>query len=125
MIKHFLVLAGLSISCNLLAQHHVSRIYSDFSGYWDSNTTIQPNNSHNLLAFTWDADGAGTTYQTKTYSTGVNNAALTSHGVSFTPGTFISLPIYNIPTPNGSTYIGVGQMYGGSGNVSPVRLIII
>lgn len=120
MIKHFLVLVGLSISCNILAQHPVSRIYSDFSGYWDSNTTVRPNNSHNLLAFTWDADGSGTVHQPKTYSTGVNNNALTSHGVSFTPGTFISLPIYNIPPPDGSTYIGVGQMYGGSGNISPV-----
>lgn len=120
MIKYFLVLAGLSISCGVFAQHHVSRIYSDFSGFWDSSTTVQPNNNHNLLAFTWDADGAGNMYLPKTYSTGVNNAVLTSHGVSYTAGTFISLPIYNVPAPNGGTYVGVGQMYGGNGNVSPV-----
>jgi hypothetical protein len=102
------------------AQRAVSRIYSDFGGFWDSFSTVQPDNSHNLLAFRWDADGPGTAYAAVTYSTGVNDAALTAGGVTFQPGTFISLPIYNIPAPGSSTFIGVGKMYGGNGNISPV-----
>lgn len=102
------------------AQRAVSRIYSDFGGFWDSFSTVQPDNSHNLLAFRWDADGPGTAYAAVTYSTGVNDAALTTGGVTFQPGTFISLPIYNIPAPGSSTFIGVGKMYGGNGNISPV-----
>ena len=108
------------MSLSLDAQQAVSRIYSDFGGFWDSSSTIQPDNSHNLLAFRWDADGSGTLHAPVTYSTGVNDAALTTGGVTFQAGTFISLPIYNIPTPGGSTFIGVGKMYGGNGNVSPV-----
>ncbi|GEN77725.1 Ig-like domain-containing protein [Chryseobacterium hagamense] len=104
----------------LSAQRAVSRIYSDYGGFWDSFNTVQPDNSHNLLAFRWDADGPGTAYAPVTYSTGVNDAALTTGGVTFQPGTFISLPIYNIPAPGSSTFIGVGKMYGGNGNISPV-----
>ncbi|WPO81566.1 Ig-like domain-containing protein [Chryseobacterium sp. JJR-5R] len=119
-IKKLIALGILSVSLNFHAQHAVSRIYSDFGGFWDSSSTVQPNNSHNLLAFRWDADGAGTAFSAVTYSTGVNNGALNTAGVIFQPGTFISLPIYNIPAPGNSTFIGVGQLFGGNGNASPI-----
>ncbi len=105
---------------SLGAQRAVTRIYSDFGGFWDSFSTTKPDNSHNLLAFRWDADGNGTAYAPVTYSTGVNDAALTTNGIAFQAGSFISLPIYNIPTPGSNTFIGVGKMYGGNGNVSPI-----
>lgn len=108
------------MSLHFSAQHAVSKIYSDFGGFWDSSTTIQPNNSHNLIAFRWDADGSGTQYSPITYSTGVNDNALSAAGITFQQGTFISLPIYNIPAPGNDTFIGVGKMYGGNGNVTPV-----
>lgn len=119
-LKKLILLGGFAMPLFLNAQRAVSRIYSDFGGFWDSFSTIQPDNSHNLLAFRWDADGPGTVYAPVIYSTGVNDAALTSGGITFQSGTFISLPIYNIPTPGSSTFIGVGKMYGGNGNVSPV-----
>lgn len=119
-LKKLLFLGIFSVSLHFNAQRAVSRIYSDFGGFWDSFSTIQPDNSHNLIGFRWDADGNGTMYSPVTYSTGVNDAALSAAGVVFQPGTFISLPIYNIPAPGGSTFIGVGKMYGGNGNVSPV-----
>lgn len=112
--------AILCLPLSFQAQRAVSKIYSDFGGFWESSSTIQPNNHHNLLAFRWDADGAGTVYNPITYSTGVNDSKLTASGVAFQAGTFISLPIYNIPTPGGSTFIGVGKMLGGDGNVSPI-----
>lgn len=119
-MRKIFVLAGITFSFYASAQRAVSKIYSDFNGFWESSSSLQPNNHHNLLAFVWDADGAGTVHNPITYSTGVNNAALTAAGVNFQSGTFISLPIYNIPNPGGSTFIGVGQAFGGNGNVSPV-----
>ncbi|RYD97127.1 MAG: T9SS type A sorting domain-containing protein [Sphingobacteriales bacterium] len=103
------------------AQNDVTRIYSDFGGYWNSsyvaNSQVQPNNSHNLLAFK-----VGST----TYSTGVNDALLATKGVAFTKQKFQALPVASVPTNNinGSTnpiVIGVGSQYGGgNGDVSPV-----
>lgn len=103
------------------AQNNVIRVYTDFGGYWQSstgsNSAIQPNNSHNLLAFR-----VGST----TYSTGVNDALLTTKGVTFTQQRFQALPVASVPTVNlnGSSnpiVIGVGSQYGGGdGNVSPV-----
>lgn len=120
MMRKMFVLAGITVSLSANAQRAVSRIYSDFNGFWDSFSSVQPNNQHNLLGFTWDADGTGTVHSPITYSTGVNDAALVTAGVNFQTGTFISLPIYNIPNPGTSTFIGVGQAFGGNGNVSPV-----
>ena len=119
-MRKIFVLAGITFSLSANAQRAVSRIYSDFNGFWDSSSSLQPNNHHNLLGFTWDADGAGTVHSPVTYSTGVNDLAMVAAGVNFQTGTFISLPIYNIPTPGSNTFIGVGQALGGNGNVSPV-----
>lgn len=120
MIKHILVLLGLTSSLSVYSQYPVSKIYSDFGGFWESSTSTQPNNNHNLLAFRWDADGAGNVHAPVTYSTGVNDAILSANGVQFQAGTFISLPIYNLPAPGSNTFIGVGRALGGNGNISPV-----
>jgi hypothetical protein len=75
----------------------VTGISTDFSSYWSTNTTapntILPDNSHNLLSFT---------YGGVTYSTGVNDAMLSNQNVLFTPGRFKALPTLisgNVPTP--------------------------
>lgn len=114
-----LALTALTFIAN--AQNTISRVYTDFGGYWQSstgaNSTIQPNNSHNLLAFRVGAT---------TYSTGVNDTLLTTKGVAFTKQKFQALPVASVPTVNinGSSnpiVIGVGSRYGGGdGNVSPV-----
>jgi len=121
-MKYLLVLIGLGISSLLFAQKPVSRIYSDYAGFWNSDMSAvtKPDNSHNLIAFTWDPDGTAGPILEKTFSTGVNNLLLDSKGISYTAGSYIALPVYTIPTPNGDTYIGVGQKYGGNGNVSPL-----
>lgn len=73
----------------------VSEIWTDFDGYWNSSTTDAavgvasyapdfPDESHDLLGFTWD----GTTY-----STGVDDAILTSNSVTFTADVWSALPI--------------------------------
>jgi hypothetical protein len=91
----------------------VTRIITDFGSFWDTNTTttnpIFPDNSHNLMAFSY----AGTTY-----STGVNDAGLTSRGVSFTPGVFKALPAVLTGTTgtSASLYIAAGKKLDGNAN---------
>lgn len=75
----------------------ITGITTDFGNYWSTNTTspsaVFPNNSHNLLSFT---------YGGVTYSTGVNDAMLSNQNVIFTPGKFKALPTLingNVPTP--------------------------
>jgi hypothetical protein len=81
----------------------ITEIYGDFGGYWKSTvatvgTAIRPNSTNNMLAFK---------YGSTIYSTGVNDATLTSNGVSFTPGNFKGLPV----TLSGSTCIETTTPY--------------
>ena len=95
----------------------ITKIYTDFGGFWQSGTAVSPNpvrpdNSHNLLGFSWEG---------KTYSTGVNDAKLTANNISFIAENFNALPTTYNPTKVASgTFVGVGTQYGGNGNVSPV-----
>lgn len=69
----------------------VTGISTNFNGYWattiTTNNSIQPNNSHELLSFT---------YNGVRYSTGVNDATLTANNASFTAGNYRALPIAGI-----------------------------
>lgn len=92
-----------------------SRIITDFGGFWESttaspNATI-PDSSHMLLAFTF--------YGT-TYSTGVNDAALSSRGAAFTAGNFRALPVAGITgvTASTNTYLALSKKADGSANVA-------
>ncbi len=94
------------------AQTGVTRIYTDYNGYWTSASTaintVKPDNSHNLLGFVWNG---------VTYSTGVNNALLTSKGVSFSATTYQAFPVKNILLPGtSSNFVGLGQLYDGVDN---------
>lgn len=84
-----------------------TRIFTDYNGYWTSGTgtisSIKPNNSHNLLGFTW---------QGSTYSTGVNDAVLEEKNVSFSPANYQAFPVRNIGSVSG-TYVGMGQLKDG------------
>lgn len=67
-----------------------------------------PDNSHNLLGFT---------YNGTTYSTGVDDSKLTANGVNFVPQTFRAIPLNNVPVSGGSSYfVGLGQLYDGIHN---------
>jgi trimeric autotransporter adhesin len=105
--------------CHLYASSQaVTEIVTDFQGYWRSgvrpNTNaISPNNSHNLLSFT---------YNGVRYSTGVNDAILAANSLPFTAGKYKALPVSALsaaPT-TGGTYIGLGQLYDGvAGGATP------
>jgi Secretion system C-terminal sorting domain len=118
----FALLFSLSSSC--FGQQAVSGIVTDYNSYWKTSASainpVKPVNSHNLLAFT---------YNNTQYSTGVNDAALRSHGESFTAGDFWSLPVDNISGAIvANTKVGLGEMYdgvhNGASNPAPYRDIM-
>lgn len=102
------VLFFLFTFSNVFSQNSVTRIYTDWNGYWTSNaatgTGNQPNTENNLLAFEWNG---------KTYATGANNAALTTHSVAFEPSRFRALKIQSLPS-DGSSYYLQGSYIDGS-----------
>lgn len=90
----------------------VTRVVTDFDGYWSSSTasrnSILPDNRHNLMAFTHN----GTLY-----STGVNDAGLTSHSDTFTSRVFKAFSTDGITGntgTNSSNYIALGAKVDGN-----------
>ncbi|WP_347160269.1 T9SS type A sorting domain-containing protein [Pontibacter chitinilyticus] len=101
----------------------VSAIITDYNGFWQSSasaiSTTKPDNSHNLLSFT---------YQGTRYSTGVDDDNLTSHGLAFTKGLYKSLPQFNVTgTITSNTKVALGERYdsvtNGKSTPSPDRNI--
>ncbi|MBW7868636.1 MAG: T9SS type A sorting domain-containing protein [Brumimicrobium sp.] len=102
------------ISVHAFSQSTVTRIFTDYNGWWDSGNTggVIPDNSHNLLGFVVNGN---------IYSTGVDDSKLISHGITFTPMTFEAMPLATNISPQ---YIGVGMNYGGPGNVTPLPIAL-
>ncbi|WP_343695968.1 T9SS sorting signal type C domain-containing protein [Flavobacterium sp.] len=103
------LLISLKTSAQLTAS---SRIYTDWNGYWTSNSTTgvgnRPDRENNLLGFSWN----GTTY-----STGVNDAVLTSHSVTFSAQKFRALKIQTLGSTT-SSYFLQGSMIDGSASTA-------
>lgn len=98
-----------------LRAQSVTEIVTDYGGYWKSGAgainPVKPDNSHNLLAFTFNG---------VRYSTGANDAKLRSKQLSFVPADFKALPVSSITgAVNSNTKIGLGAMYDGVLNGSP------
>ncbi|MFT3704296.1 MAG: T9SS type A sorting domain-containing protein [Agriterribacter sp.] len=76
----------------------VTRIITDFGGFWNTNTTTNsgtyPNDAHNLVAFT---------YGGVTYATGVNNKSLSDNGIAYTASSFKALPVIMNGTTSGAS----------------------
>lgn len=113
LMKRYFLLKTLGllflVAPKVMSQTSVTRIYTDWNGYWTSNSTSnlvanQPNNENNLLAFSWNG---------KTYSTGANNAALTANSVVFENSRFRALKIQSLPS-DGSSYYLQGSNIDGS-----------
>ncbi|HLA51962.1 MAG TPA: T9SS type A sorting domain-containing protein [Flavitalea sp.] len=109
-----------SLASSSVAAQVVNEVITDYNGYWKSGTTaqntIKPDNNHNLLAFS---------YNGTTYSTGVNDALLTTKGQTFVAADFRALPMQNLTAaPNSETKIGIGAMVEGlhsNSGVGPSR----
>jgi hypothetical protein len=80
------LMIALSTAMHIKAQS-VSEIITDYNGYYKTASAapnpVKPDNSHHLLSFAFN----GTRY-----STGVNDALLSSHGETFTPAGFTAYP---------------------------------
>lgn len=97
---------------NAQASQTVSEIITTYNTYFKSSTTainpVKPDNSHDLLAFTFN--GAR-------YSTGVNDVLLSSHGDAFVPEIFKALPLGSITgSVTSNTKLALGQLYDGVDN---------
>ncbi|MEP7143980.1 MAG: hypothetical protein ABI707_13955 [Ferruginibacter sp.] len=98
----------------------LSGVITDFEGYWATttaaNNSVTPDNSHNLLAFT---------YNGITYSTGVNNSILTGQGIGYTPSVFKSLPVANIAGTNSASSIYLAMSSKVDGNASVANASVL
>ncbi|MBE8727445.1 DUF7507 domain-containing protein [Flavobacterium hungaricum] len=112
---HFLMLSFFLFSIKTTAQLRISRIHTDWKGYWTSNDKTlvnnRPDTANNLLAFQWN----GTTY-----STGVNDNTLTTQGVTFVPQKFRALKIQSLGYTT-DTYFLQGSMIDGSNAVTKLE----
>lgn len=111
-LKNIFSLLLASVVANVLNAQSVSEIITDYNGYYKSGvgaiSSTKPDNDHNLLAFSFN----GTRY-----STGVNDALLTSRNDVFTSGIFRAMPMNNLTgVANSSTKIGLGAMADGVAN---------
>ncbi|MCP2029936.1 putative repeat protein (TIGR01451 family), partial [Flavobacterium sp. HSC-32F16] len=100
------------ITLNVSGQSTVSRIYTDWKGYWSSNSSTsagnRPDLENNLIGFNWNG---------KTYSTGVNDGALDTHSVTYDKQKFRALKIQSLGSTTG-TYFLQGSMIDGSNTVT-------
>ncbi|MDO5290003.1 MAG: hypothetical protein Q4F13_10285 [Pseudomonadota bacterium] len=109
------LLGGSVLAVTLLAHSaaqaaNVTGVYGSYGGYWPSasgaiNATV-PDDSNLLLGFTTSAG---------TFSTGVNDSALSANSVSFSPQVFRALPVPGVTQPlsTGSNVIGIASHWGG------------
>lgn len=85
----------------IVGQTRPTTIYGDYNGYWVSAAAtgyVTARETNNLIGFTM-----GST----TYSTGVNNAALTANGVAFTNETYKAFPSsFSVVTPADNFLVG-------------------
>ncbi|MBC7949585.1 MAG: T9SS type A sorting domain-containing protein [Chitinophagaceae bacterium] len=108
----FLGFSVMLLIAPIAKAQQVSGIITDFNSFWKSGTfsinPVKPNNSHNLLAFT---------YNGVQYSTGVNDQELSTRGETFTPTDFFAFPVEGISASiAGNTKWGWGQMKDGVHN---------
>ena len=107
---HFIIfgILFLAASSNTLGQNAVTRIHTDWKGYWTANGvttgTNRPDLENNLIGFEWN----GTTY-----STGVDDVTLTNKVPSASIQKFRALKIQSL-SYTGSTYFLQGAMIDGS-----------
>jgi len=90
----------------------VTRVVTDYSGYWSSTSTVRnsilPDNRHNLTAFGYNGN---------LYSTGVNDAVLTSHSDTFTARVFKAFSTDGITgntAISASNFIALGSQVDGN-----------
>lgn len=112
LLPGLILMIVLLVYSMIASAQSITEIITDYKGFWKSSTTainaVKPDNSHNLLSFS---------YSGVRYSTGVNDAELTTRGESFVAGDYRALPVFNISgNMNPNTKIGLGAIYDGISN---------
>lgn len=107
-ISHLLLGASLFLTAFTgSSQTPVTKIYTDFNGFWSTDSTARfPNTSHHLLGFR-----IGSTPNDSIFSTGVNDSLLRAQGMNFIPVNFKAVPISLGNRSGSSYYIGIGSNY--------------
>lgn len=106
-----LLIAGTGSNSLYAQEKNITHLYTNFNGFWSSGigknkSTIQPNDSHEVLGFT---------YNGRTFSTGVDDDLLTRQNVVFTGMVYQSLPVIEIPITSGSSrFAQFGAIQDGS-----------
>ena len=108
------LLAAVSVLLysTVFGQYNVTEIITDYKGYWKSGaaaiSNTKPDNRHNLVSFSFNGNR---------YSTGVNDALLSTRGQTFVAGDFRALPVTAMSgAANSNTKIGLGAMVDGVEN---------
>ncbi len=113
--SHLLLPLMACIACFPGKAQAVTGIVTDYGGFWKTSTSainpVKPDNSHNLLAFTWN----GTQY-----ATGANNPLLTARGESFVNSDWWAMNISSYTGTLTDALIALGQMYDGVDNGASV-----
>ncbi|HMF70970.1 MAG TPA: IPT/TIG domain-containing protein, partial [Flavitalea sp.] len=110
-----MIISGITVSKAGFLYLRTSGIITDFNGYWKTSdlnvNPVNPDNSHNMLAFT--VDGI-------TYSTGVKQYILDNNSIVYTPGNFKALPVAGISGSNTGigVYIALAKNKDGSSGVA-------
>lgn len=112
MKKLTLSILFLVASLSSMQGQAVTEIVTDFNGFWRSAAgninTVKPNNSHNLLAFSFNGFR---------FSTGANDAALSAQGLTFMSCDFRALPLHHISgNVTSNTKVALGALYDGVAN---------
>ncbi len=108
-LKYVFVIQLTIVSYSVcFSQANVTRIYTDHNGFFTSSTAspqVADVATHHLLAF--ESGGI-------VWSTGVNDATLTSNAVTFSAQLFQAMPA-TVNSNNPSALIGIGRQFGGFG----------
>ena len=85
----------------------VTAAFGTYGGFWNSaaTPTVVPDNRNQLLGFTV----GGTTF-----STGVDDAKLSAEGVGFSAQRFLAFSPDALPSPQGTTFIGIMRNWDGT-----------
>ncbi|MEO8110252.1 MAG: immunoglobulin domain-containing protein, partial [Ginsengibacter sp.] len=110
--KNILILIVVFSILQSANAQQVTEVITDFGGFWKTTTTVKnptyPNASHNVLSFK---------YNSVIYSTGVNDAKLTTNSVTYTAANFRAFPVASVGgTVASSTYIALASNYDGIPN---------
>lgn len=107
-MKRFLLLSVFFLFISLGGQTVPTALYGDFDGYWfskdNTNTYVTTNDNNNLVGFSQGG---------VTYSTGVNDAILTSHSISFSAQNYKAFPISITNSSTSGALIGIPRNMNG------------